>query len=43
LATLGSVTQTRLFLFLVMPPKVAKARTYSVAAADVFAQISLPM
>jgi hypothetical protein len=43
LATLGGATQIGLFLFLIVSPTVAKARTYSVAVADVFAKITLPM
>jgi hypothetical protein len=43
LATLSSATQIGLFLFLVMPPKVAKARKYSVAVANIFAKTTLPM
>jgi hypothetical protein len=43
LATLGCTTQIGLFLFLVASPKVAKARTDSVAVTNVFAKITLPM
>jgi hypothetical protein len=43
LATLGCTTQIGLFLFLVVTPKVAKARTYSVAVADVFTKNASPM
>ncbi len=43
LATLGCETQIGMLLFLVASPKVAKARTYSVAVADVFTKITLPM
>jgi hypothetical protein len=32
-----------LFLFFVMSPKVAKARTYTVAVANVFAKITSPI
>jgi hypothetical protein len=43
LATLGSMTQVGLFLLLVMLPKVAKATTYFVTVAKVFAKITSPM
>jgi heme/copper-type cytochrome/quinol oxidase subunit 4 len=43
LATLGCTTQIGLFLFLVASPKVDKARTYSVAVANVFTKITLPI
>ncbi len=36
------MTQIGLFLFLVMPPKVAKASTYFVTVTEVFAKITLP-
>jgi hypothetical protein len=50
LGHLGCATQIELFLFLVVSPKVAKARTYSVtllsmsvAVTDVFAKIALQL
>jgi hypothetical protein len=43
LATLGCAKHIGLFIFLVASPKVAKARTYSILVADVFAKITSPM
>jgi hypothetical protein len=40
LATLGGAKQIGLFLF---PPKVTKARTYSVAVGNIFTKITSPM
>jgi hypothetical protein len=40
---LGRCDTDRIFSISVASPKVAKARTYSVAVADVFAEITLPM
>jgi hypothetical protein len=43
LATLGSTTQIGLLVILVVTPKVAKARTFSVTMADILAMNTLPM
>ena len=43
LAALGDATKIEIIQSHVVPPKVAKARTYHVAVADVFAKITSPM
>jgi hypothetical protein len=43
LATMGCTTQIGLFVILVVTPLLAKARTYSVAVADIFAMNTSPM
>jgi len=43
LASLGNETKIVTILSYIVLPKVAKARTYTVAVADVFAKRTLPM